>query len=558
MRIPRSFVNDILATFAGMALVWGSVPLQVHAQEATRPFVGGLQALVAANHPQAAAAGLQILSGGGNAVDAAIATAAALGVVEPYVSGAGGDGFMLVYWAATGEVHLLNLSGRAPAELSAHHFPEGFPERGPLVVLVPGAVAGWEAARMAFGTLSPAALLAPAIHLAEEGYPATRFAAAQHGNATFLREWDGAGMEAWWRQEVAPHAGEIIRNPKLARTYKTLAAEGFEAFYRGEIASEIVASVRRHGGVLNLADLAGFSVAWEEPLSTTYRGYRVHTPRPNSSGGLAVPQILNLLEGFDLAGMGENSADYFHLLIEAVKLAAADRAKWSGDPDFLKVEIPYARLLSKDYASMQRKRLRMDQAGFVPTAGVSQSGTTHLTVVDQDGNMVSLTATVGSAWGSGFVAGETGVLLSNGVRWFELDPESPAFLEGGKRTRWNMSPVIITRDGNPVGALGTPGGTGIWQTLPQVITKLVDFGLDIQSAIESPRFRWDVGGLRVHVESRVPDEVILDLLDRGHDVGVFPAWTPRVGGVNGVMVAPHTGLMMGGADPRRDGYVMGW
>jgi gamma-glutamyltranspeptidase len=548
-------------TIVWAALAWAAVagmPLPTGAQETTRPFVGGSQAMVAANHPQAAAVGLQVLSTGGNAVDAAVATAAALGVVEPYLSGAGGDGFMLIYQAATGQVHLLNFTGRAPGELTGAHFPEGIDGRGPLPVLVPGAVAGWEAARARFGTMTAAELLAPSIRLAEEGYPLTPFAAERHRNAPFFREWGGAAAEAWWGGGDPPLTGETIRNPKLARTYRTLAEQGFGAFYKGEIAEEMVASMRRHGGVLSLQDLASYQANWEEPLSTTYRGFQVFTPRPNSSGGLAIPQILNILEGYDLAAMGENSPDYLHLLIEAVKLAAADRAEWSGDPGFMPVEIPYHRLLSKEYAEEQRGRIQMDQAAMNPSAGVSQSGTTHLTVVDREGNMVSLTATAGDFWGAGFVAGETGVLLNNGISWFELDPGSPAYVEPGKRTRWNMSPVIITREGQPFAALGTPGGTGIWQTLPQVITKLVDFGMDIQSAIESPRFRWGLSGLGVQVESRVPEDVLFELLLRGHEVGTYPDWTSSVGGVNGVVVDRASGALMGGADPRRDGYVMGW
>ena len=318
----------------GAALVWvifAGMPFPAEAQETTRPFVGGSQAMVAANHPQAAAVGLQVLSAGGNAVDAAVATAAALGVVEPYLSGAGGDGFMLIYEAATGQVHLLNFTGRAPAELTAAHFPEGIDERGPLPVLVPGAVAGWEAARARFGTMTAAELLAPSIRLAEDGYPLTPFAAERHQNAPFFREWGGAAAEAWWGGGDPPLTGEAIRNPKLARTYRILADQGFGAFYEGEIAEEMVAAVRRHGGVLSLQDLASCQATWEEPLSTSYRGFQVFTPRPNSSGGLAIPQILSILEGYDLAAMRENSPDYLHLLIEAVKLAAADRAEWSGE-----------------------------------------------------------------------------------------------------------------------------------------------------------------------------------------------------------------------------------
>lgn len=528
--------------------------------QATRPVVVGTFGMVASNHPLASMSGMQILLQGGNAVDAAIATAAALGVVEPYLSGAGGDGFMMIYWAATDEIYFLNFTGRAPKALTAAHFGDRIPTRGPLVVLVPGAVAGWETAIKRFGSMTLHQVLQPAIQLAENGYPLTQFGEENHRSAQALfLDWDEAGAQAWWGGNwQPPKLGDIIKNHKLARTYRILAEKGAEAFYRGELAEEIVRFVQKHGGVLTLEDMASYQPRWEEPLHTNYRGIDIYTPRPNSSGGLAVSQILNIVEGFDLKSMGVNSADYIHVMVEAIKLAAADRAEWSGDPDFMDVEIPFDLLLSKDYAAERRALIDMNRAMTNVPPGVSQPGTSHVSVVDQFGNMVSMTVTLGSNWGSGVVAGETGVILNNGILWFELDPESPAYVEGGKRTRWNMSPVIASKDGKPFLVLGTPGGDGIWQTLPQVITKLVDFGMDIQSAIESPRFRWTIGTLTVRPESRIPQEVLDELAARGHDVQPYPEWTSNVGGVNGIIVDPETGAMMGGADPRRDGYVIGW
>ncbi len=528
--------------------------------QATRPIVVGTFGMVASNHPLASMAGMRILFQGGNAVDAAVATAAALGVVEPYLSGAGGDGFMMIYWAATDEMYFLNFSGRAPRALTAAHFGDRIPPRGPLNALIPGGVAGWEAAIKRFGSMSLHQVLQPAIHLAENGYPLTEFGAENHRSAQALfLDWDEAGAKAWWNGSLEPpKLGDMITNHKLARTYRIIAEKGADAFYRGELAEEIVRFIQRHGGVFTLEDMASYQPRWEEPLHTNYRGVDIYTPRPNSSGGLAVPQILNIVEGYDLKSMGVNSADYIHVMVEAIKLAAADRAEWSGDPDFMDVEIPYDLLLSKEYAAERRALIDMNRANANVPPGVEQPGTSHLSVVDQFGNMVSMTVTLGSTWGSGVVAGETGVLLNNGVNWFELDPNSPAYVEGGKRTRWNMTPTIASKDGRPFLVLGTPGGDGIWQTIPQLITKLIDFEMDVQTAIESPRFRWSIGTLTVRPESRIPADVLDELRARGHNIQLYPDWTTGVGGMNAIIVDPETGAMMGGADPRRDGYVVGW
>jgi len=530
--------------------------------ESFRPWVGGTEGLVAANHPQAAAAGFEVLAAGGNAIDAVIATGAALGVVEPFMSGLGGNGWMNIYWAETGTVEIVNFSGRAPEALTAGHFEgeEEVPGSGPLTMLVPGSPAAWAEVHERYGTMGPARLLRTAIRLAEEGYPITPFGASRHhASREHFLDWEAQGAESWWGgSRQAPEAGELVRNLRLARTYRTLAQEGFRAFYSGAIPEEISRFVQRQGGVLAVGDFETYAATWEEPLHITYRGYDLYNAAPNSSGGLAILQIMKILEGFDIAGMGLNSGDYIHHVVEAVKLAAADRAEWSGDPEFMRVEIPFDRLLSDEYAEEQRARINPRRTAVAPTPGIMHPGTTHYSVVDRHGNMVSVTTTMGSGFGSGVIGGETGVFLNNGVTWFELDPESPAYVEGGKRTRWNMGPTLVGRDGEVFIALGTPGGTGIWQTQPQLITKLLDFGMDPQNAIESPRFRFDLDGLTVQMEGRIPPEVGADLERRGHQVSVVDEWTMLVGGMNAVMRDPTTRIMKGGADPRRDGYVMGW
>ena len=530
--------------------------------ESYRPWIGGTEGLVAANHPQAAAAGFDVLMAGGNAIDAVIATGAALGVVEPFMSGLGGNGWMNIYWAETGTVEIVNFSGRAPMALTAEHFAgeEEVPGSGPLTALVPGSPAAWAEVHERYATLDRSRLLEAAIRLAEAGYPITPFGASRHQDSRehFLN-WDAMGAESWWGgSDEAPEAGDLVRNPRLAQTYRILDEQGFEAFYTGDIPEEISSFVQRHGGVLAVEDFEAFEATWEDPLHINYRGYDIYNAAPNSSGGLAILQILKILEGFDMAGMGLNSTDYIHHVVEAIKLAAADRAEWSGDPAFMDVEIPFDLLLSEEYAEEQRARIDPQMMAVEPTAGTMQPGTTHYSVVDRHGNMVSVTTTMGSGFGSGVIGGETGVFLNNGVSWFELDPESPAYVEGGKATRWNMGPTLIGRDGEVFIAMGTPGGTGIWQTQPQLITKLLDFEMDPQNAIESPRFRWELGAPTVSVEGRIHSDVVADLEGRGHEVSVVDDWTMMVGGMNAVKLDRATGIMQGGADPRRDGYVMGW
>lgn len=527
-----------------------------------RPVVGGLNGVVISNHPMASMAGFEILRQGGNAIDAAVAVSAALGVVEPYLSGPGGEGFLMYYEAETGQTHFLNLTGRAPAALTLDPFLEdsALQSRGPLSSLVPGAVAGWEVARNDYGTMTAAELLAPAIELARNGYVATAIAAREHQNtqARFL-DYDEAGATAWWSGSLNPPVqGDVIRNHMLAETYEIMAEEGLMSFYNGTIAEEIVDFYNRFGGVFTVEDFRSLSVGWEEPLQSTYREYAIFTPRPNSSGGLAIPQILNVLEAYDLASMGLNSPEFIHIFVEAIKLAAADRAEWAGDPDFMENEIPYELLLSKEYADERRTLIDENSPASDVQAGVEQPGTSHIAVTDAAGNMVAMTMTLGSGWGSGVVAGETGILLNNGVNWFELDPESPAVVEGGKRTRWNMAPAVLLRDGQPWGIIGASGGTTIWQTIPQVLTKIIDFGLDVQSAVESPRFAWTLNGLRVNAETRIEAEVLEELRSMGHDINESGDWAQGLGSVHVIVVNPETGAMQGGADRRRDGYAIAW
>jgi gamma-glutamyltranspeptidase/glutathione hydrolase len=540
-----------------LGLATGLLGSLVHAAEPAN----GTQGMVAANHPLASLAGIQVLVDGGNAVDAAIAAAAALGVVEPDASGLGGDGFMMIRWAEDDSIHALNFSGRAPMAASIEAFPEldDTPMSGPAAAVVPGAAAGWNAALDRFGSLPVDRILAPAIAYAENGYVADAATADTHAwaIASFL-EWGEIGARTWWGGGIEPPAvGQLVRNPNLAATYRTLAEEGLDAFYRGDLAARIAAAVQEHGGLMSVDDLAAYRPRWDEPLRGAYRGFDVHTVAPNASGGLAAIEILHLLEGFDLASMDALGAETVHLFVEAAKLAAADRAVWAVDPAFVD-DIPLDRLTSRTYADERRAEIDRDRAATDVEAGVPQPGTTHLTVVDRFGNVVSMTSSLGFGWGSGFVAGDTGVVLNNAMHMFDLDPESPMLVEGGKRPRWNMAPMIVEHDGSPILAIGTPGGTAIWQVLPQVLSRIFDHGMTLQAAIDAPRVSWRLSGPAIALEDRFDESTLEALAAKGHEPSAYTEWSVSMGGVNAIWIDPDDGRLVGASDPRRSGYVLGW
>lgn len=518
--------------------------------------------MVVANHPLASVAGVRVLAEGGSAVDAAIATAAALGAAEPYLSGLGGDGFLLVYDAAQGTVHALEFAGVAPAAATLDAFAEGFlPFDGPSAAVVPGAAAGWAAAHERFGVLGLDRVLAPAIEIAEHGFVASAYAAdAMTWAAAQFFDWEEAGVQAWWGGEVVPPGvGDTIRNPRLAATYRALARDGLRSFYDGPIADELVAFATRHGGLLTAEDLRGYEARWQEPLEIDYRGWRVLAPSDHTTGGLATLQVLQIVEGFAPDRWRADDPERLHVLIEAVKLAAEDRARYGGDPEYAGVPMPYATLLSDAHADELRARIDLGAAAAGRPAGVEQPGTSHIVVVDRHGNVASMTVSIGSGWGSGFVAGETGVVLNNELNLFSLDPASPNVVAPGKRVLWNMAPTLVLDEEGPVYALGTPGGTSIWQTLPQVLTLVLDHGWDLQAAVDAPRFRWALSGSSVSIEPRVPEATLEALEALGHPVRAYAVpYSIEVGAVAGVVLDRDGGRIVGAADPRREGLAVGW
>lgn len=517
-------------------------------------------------------AGLRMLLKGGNAVDAAVAAAAALNVVEPYMSGMGGVGLLVLSRGFGQERRVLNFTGRTPGAAVPEAFTVESRAEGVRAPLVPGNPAGWLTLHQEYGSLGLQEVLAPATELAAEGTVLSEL------NSRFFavnREKLGrypTSRDAFIHNGSPPVDGEVLRQPALAGSFERVARGGLDAFYRGEIAEEVARFMKAEDGLIDQDDLGTYEPRWDTPIGIDYRDYHVVTTGPNSVG-FQILETLNMLEGFDLAGMGHNSADYIHLLTEAIKLAATDRIAYGGDPDYL--EIPLDGLLSKEYAGEQRGRIDHRQASVVmgerhndnppPKAIVAGNAaiytrgeTTHMAAADSDGTVVTLTQTIGGAFGSGVVAGSTGILMNNLIDWMEIDPASTSrfLVAPRRRPATNMSPVQVFKDGVRLLSIGTPGSFGITQTTMQMLLNVLEFGMNVQEAIEAPRFRV-MDGVTVNMESRVPEDTVAELAARGHDVQLYGEWSMGVGGGHGISFDPDTGVMAGGADPRRGGYALG-
>lgn len=527
-----------------------------------RPLITGRQAMVTSLEPLASMSGMRVLQQGGNAFDAAVATAVALTVIDPRMSSIGGNGFATIYVAKTHEVRALNFYGSAPQGATVDVYKDKDYSHGFLSVPVPSCLKGYEALHTTYGRLPWSQVLEPAIELAEKGFVLT----LPLGDFIEVYQQEFAKFPSTARVFLpngrSLKIGDIFRQPDLARTLKGVAEHGTDYFYRGEVARRIAKSFQKNGGGLTADDLAHYKAKWVNPISTTYRGYTIYT-QPPSSSAVAVLEQLNILEGYDLKALGENSPEYLHLLGEVMRLAVADRNRYVGDPEFIKV--PVDKLVSKQYAADRRQLIHLDSTMSVATAGdfgkPEETHTTHLNVVDADGNMVALTQTLGDFFGSHVVAADTGVLFSDEMRHLHLDANDPSRLEPGKRSRSNESPIIILKDGKPYMAIGTPGSDGIWQFLVQVIANVIDFGMDIQTAITAPRIR--VGGTIEAgaeikpvflVEDRIPSATMDALRAKDYEIKLIES----SGAVNGIIIDPATGFRLGGADPRENGYALGW
>jgi gamma-glutamyltranspeptidase / glutathione hydrolase len=519
--------------------------------------VGGI---AASEHPLASQAGAAILAQGGSAVDAAIAINAAMGVVAPMMNGVGGDLFAIVYDAASGELHGINASGGAPLALTLDRLrAEGvtsMPQSGIHSVTIPGAVAGWSTLSDRFGRLPLADVLAPAIQIADRGFPVPEIIAAEWQAGEPLLRGNAEATRVYLPGGNVPAVGQIFKTPDLATTYRALAADGRDAFYRGDIARRIVKCSDMHRGTLAADDLAAYDAEWVTPLSTTYRGWTVYELPPNGQG-IAVLMMLNLLEHSPIGSYGHNSTQALHALIEAKKLAYADMARWVCDPSFHGV--PIEPLLSKVYAAQRAREIDPARAhpgvapGVLPTKG---GDTTYLSVVDRDGNMVSLIQSIFAKFGSGLVPEGAGFVLHSRGGLFTMDPGHPNALAPRKRPLHTIIPGFMTK-GSLKAAFGIMGGWNQSQAHAQFVSNVVDHGMNIQAALEAARMtKLTFSGCDVTMESRVPESVRRELAAKGHEIDLQGPFSSLVGGGQSVMRDYASGVNYGASDPRKDGAAI--
>jgi gamma-glutamyltranspeptidase/glutathione hydrolase len=528
--------------------------------------------MVASAHPYATRAGLDVLRDGGNAIDAAVAVASTLNIAEPYMSGVGGIGIAMVYIAKENRTRILNFSGHAPNAAQPDMYDHLNVETGPIAPLVPGNVSGWMTMHDTYGSLPLTRVMRDAIQYADDGVALTPFNASMvEENLVRIDRFDSS-QKAVIVERDGLSAGSVFRLPQLAESLAAIAEGGQTEFYEGALGDRIQAGLEAAGGIINREELASYRAYWQEPLSTNYRGFEIRVPPPNSSG-FQILETLNILSNFDELPYG--SSDALHKLVEAVYIAADDRAQYAGDPAH--VEIPLDRLLSAEYAADRAAeidmlhtngppaerwdRSRVDHAPEGVKPEYASGLTTHFATADSDGNVVTITQTLGGAFGSAVVAGDTGIFMNNMCKWFDIDPnsDSPNIIGPGKQQDFCIAPAQIfdtSGDKKIRMSLSTPGSWGILHTTAQMMYAHIDAGMNVQEAIEAPRFRhYDTGMLLL--ENRFPVRMRNDLARRGHRVHVAPDWHNAVGGGQGIQFTEH-GTMLGGADPRRDGVAMGY
>ena len=549
------------------------VPLQAQdrvtgALFATRSEVLAQNGMVATSHPLATQIGLQVLRDGGNAIDAAIAANAALGLMEPTGSGIGGDLFAIIWDAKTKKLYGLNASGRSPKSLTHAYFEKqgltSIPSHGPLPVSVPGAVDGWFELLDKFGSRPMEELLAPSISYAENGFPLTELIAWYMQG---IPEIDKAGYaniaDTYLRpnNNRIPAEGEIYRNPYLAETYRKIAAGGRDVFYKGELATIMAHFMKEQGGFLSEEDFAAHSSEWVEPVSVNYRGYDVWELPPNGQG-IAALQMLQLLEGYDFSQIPFGSAEHLHLFTEAKKLAFEDRARYYADMDFVKV--PVTRLLSDEYAQ-ERRKLMGDKAAVYSAGEISAGETIYMTTADSQGNMISLIQSNYRGLGSYMVPPKLGFMFQDRGELFSLQKGQANTYEPGKRPFHTIIPAFITKDGEPYVSFGVMGGDFQPQGHTQIVMNLIDFGMNLQEAGDAPR--WDHTGTasptgdptegtgEIRLESGIPYETIRGLMDRGHRVGFSRG---IYGGYQAILWDKKNKVYHGASESRKDGQAAGY
>lgn len=566
-------MNYLLPILMGLMVSFTAAALgfdrPVGRPHASRSEVIATHGMAATSQPLATQVALDVLKAGGSAVDAAIAANATLGLMEPTGCGIGGDLFAIVWDAEAGELTGLNASGRSPQSLTLQHFRdlgmESIPYLGPLTVSVPGAVDGWYELHERYGRLPMSELLAPAIAYADEGFPVTEFIAdLWQENVESREEYPGI-KEVYMPGGKAPQTGDVFRNPNLANTYRLIAEGGRDAFYKGEIANKIDAYMAEQGGFLTAEDMAAHTSEWVTPMSTNYRGYDVYELPPNGQGIVAL-QMLNILEGYDLRGMGFGSAEYLHTLIEAKKVAYEDRAKFYADPEFY--NFPVDTLLSKEYASERRTLISDSQAAKIYPAGdavLEKGDTIYLTVADSDGNMVSLIQSNYGDLGSGMTPEELGFQLQNRGQLFSLKDGHANVYEPGKRPFHTIIPAFATRDGKPWLSFGVMGGSIQPQAHAQIIVNLVDFDMNLQEAGDAARMRHTgssqptdevmTDGGTVYLESGITADVRNALEEMGHKIGTRKI---KFGGYQAILRNDEQGVYYGASESRKDGQAAGY
>ena len=552
-----------------------SAPAADPAPQATKePFVGGetvvtggrdatgMNGVVSSGREEASQLGVEILQAGGNAIDAAVAMGFLLGVCEQQSSGIGGGGFMMIRFAETGEVVFIDFRDESAAAASLDMWTVD--ENGKVLndenkiggkaVAVPGEVKGMLYALDTYGTMSRAEVMAPAIEMAEEGFVVSEITSRDIKDAYGAIIQFPATEKLYLNEMGFPYEpGEILKNPDLANTLRLIAEQGESVFYEGEIAEKIVAAVQATGGCLTMEDMAEYEIHVGEPVHGTYRGYDIYSSNLPSSGGSIILEILNILENFDVPSMDPESAEYFHLLSETFKLGFADRTKYMGDPAY--VDVPVSGITSKDYAAELAATIDMEKSQTYEAGDpwpYESASTTHYSIMDAAGNMVAVTKTVDATFASGLVAEGTGILLNDTLFDFSVDPESPNVVAGNKRPLSSMSPTLVLKDGVPFLALGAPGTTRIITGVAQVISKVIDHGMDVQEAIDAIRMHDDFGTLIL--EDRVTPEVKEQLAAMGHELETGEVWFtfPCVQAT----MRLEDGTLRGGADPRRDGKAV--
>jgi len=524
----------------------------------------GRQGVVSTASPLSSKIGLEILKRGGNAVDAAVAIAVALSVIEPNASGLGGDGYMMVYDAATRKSVFIDYKATAPAAFTLSYYkslksPDQYTGNG---VLVPGTIAGLYKANELYGSMPFGELLQPAIDYAEYGIPVT-----QHMADVYVDNYDLINnypeTARIFLKDGFPYAeGEIYKNPDFAQTLKLIAKDGPDAFYKGKIAEDIVSSVREVGGVMTMQDMANYSVSIREPVSTTYRGYNIVTCSPESCG-VAILEALNMAETFDVSAMGHNSADALHMWAEIFKMTGIDRRTFIGDPDFYDVS-PALALASKSYARNRVKQIDMTEAALGGIAGKPErydtdgKHTTHASIIDKNGNMVAMTNTLSDYFGSTVTVKGRGFVLNNlSFNFSTVSYSACNFPQPNKKVRSTKSPTFIFKpDGTPYATIGTPGAGRIVTTIPQLISNLIDFNMNIQDAINQPRVFQDRDGA-LFVEKGINPSTLRELENRGHIIRVRQELDMYFGGAQGGLILTD-GSLEGGADPRRDGKSLAY